>query len=73
MCNCVYVPTWQDIAAPSVREWSSPLECVLAALELERMVNTSLLAIHRAATEAGDAHLTNFLEDEYLQEQVYTQ
>lgn len=60
----------QDISAPSPREWSSPLEAVLAALDLERRVNQHLLTLHQVASQAGDPHLTNFLEDEYLSEQV---
>jgi hypothetical protein len=39
----------QDIPRPATQEWSSggPLGAVLAALQVERAVNNSLLAIHK--------------------------
>merc|ERR1711994_905367 len=50
----------QDIAKPTTMDWGSPLEAMEAALELEKTVNQSLL----------DIHLCDFLESEYLSEQV---
>merc|ERR1712080_567712 len=41
-----------------------------AALELEKTVNQSLLDLHKCADSKGDAHLCDFLEAEYLGEQV---
>merc|ERR1712004_314490 len=41
-----------------------------AALELEKTVNQSLLDIHKVAGDKGDGHLCDFLESEYLSEQV---
>merc|ERR1712013_673635 len=41
-----------------------------AALELEKTVNQSLLDIHKVAGGKGDGHLCDFLESEYLTEQV---
>merc|ERR1719153_2188190 len=61
---------FQDIAKPSSMEWGSPLDAMEAALELEKTVNQSLLDIHKAADGKGDAHLCDFLEAEYLGEQV---
>merc|ERR1712062_286242 len=46
---------FQDIAKPTTMDWGSPLEAMEAALELEKTVNQSLL---------------DFLESEYLSEQV---
>merc|ERR1712212_1197682 len=41
-----------------------------AALELEKTVNQSLLDLHSKAGDKGDAHLCDFLEGNYLNEQV---
>merc|ERR1712122_62426 len=51
---------FQDIAKPTTMDWGSPMEAMEAALELEKTVNQSLL----------DIHLCDFLESEYLSEQV---
>merc|ERR1711893_524336 len=52
---------FQDIAKPSAME---------SALELEKTVNQSLLDLHTKAGDKGDAHLCDFLEGNYLNEQV---
>ena len=59
---------FQDIAKPSIMEWKSPVDALEAALELEKTVNESLLDMHKASD--GDAHLCDFLENEFLDEQV---
>jgi len=61
---------FQDIAKPSSMEWDNPLVAMEAALELEKTVNQSLLDIHKVSDSKGDAHLCDFLEAEYLIEQV---
>merc|ERR1712107_511255 len=61
---------FQDIAKPTTMDWGSPLEAMEAALELEKTVNQSLLDIHKVAGDKGDGHLCDFLESEYLSEQV---
>ena len=76
---------FQDIAKPSSSEWGTPLQAMEAALELEKtvrfcrqvsvshfnsQVNQSLLDLHKASDGKGDAHLCDFLEAEYLGEQV---
>ena len=60
----------QEVAKPSVDEWGSALEAVEATLELERTVNASLLAMHRSADGNNDAQFTDFIEGEFLKEQV---
>lgn len=40
------------------------------ALHLERTVNESLLKLHKVADEAGDAQFSDFIEGEFLNEQV---
>merc|ERR550517_1588968 len=59
---------FQDIAKPTSMEWGTPLEAMEAALELEKTVNQSLLDMHKAAD--SDAHLCDFLEANFLDEQV---
>merc|ERR1712180_154106 len=59
---------FQDIAKPTTMEWGTPLEAMEAALELEKTVNQSLLDLHKGAD--GDAHLCDFLEANFLDEQV---
>merc|ERR1712107_917683 len=61
---------FQDIAKPTTMDWGSPMEVMEAALELEKTVNQSLLDIHKVAGDKGDGHLCDFLESEYLSEQV---
>ncbi|KAG4067808.1 hypothetical protein HA402_010494 [Bradysia odoriphaga] len=58
-----------DVKAPR-NDWGTAQEAMQAALELETAVNESLLQIHRIATEKNDVTLCDFLENEYLQEQV---
>merc|ERR1711936_41290 len=60
----------QDIAKPSSMEWGTALDAMEAALELEKTVNQSLLDLHKASGDKGDSHLCDFLEAEYLSEQV---
>nr|ACB70370.1 ferritin [Ornithodoros coriaceus] len=60
----------QPIQKPSQDEWGSGLEAMQAALELEKSVNQALLDLHRVATDHNDAQLCDFLESEYLKEQV---
>merc|ERR1711934_138363 len=61
---------FQGIAKPTTMEWGTPLEAMEAALELEKTVNQSLLDLHKVAGDKGDGHLRDFLESEYLGEQV---
>ena len=61
---------FQDVAKPTTMEWGTPLEAMEAALELEKTVNQSLLDLHKVAGDKGDGHLCDFLESEYLGEQV---
>jgi len=61
---------YQDIAKPVATEWGSPLQALEAAMALEKEVNQSLLDLHKVSGDRGDAHLCDFLESEYLGEQV---
>merc|ERR1712228_1065661 len=61
---------FREIAKPSMDEWGTALEAVEATLELEKTVNESLLVMHKTADDHGDAQMTDFLEGNYLEEQV---
>ena len=58
-----------DISAPSA-SWKSAREGLEAALSLEKDVNSSLLKLHELADEASDPHLADFIEEEFLDDQV---
>lgn len=58
------------IARPEKNNWGDELNGLEASLELEKNVNRSLLELHKIATEHEDHELTDFLEMEFLQEQV---
>lgn len=61
---------FQDIAKPTTLEWGSALQAVEAALELEKTVNQSLLDMHKTADGHSDGQMTDFIEGEFLKEQV---
>lgn len=60
----------QDIKKPSQDEWGSGLDALQSALDLEKRVNQSLLDIHKIGQNVNDPHLCDFLENEFLEEQV---
>ena len=55
---------------PDRDEWGTGLDAMKAALALEKTVNQSLLDLHKVADSHGDAQMMDFLEGEYLEEQV---
>eukprot|EP00657_Telonema_sp_P-1_P012269 TRINITY_DN873_c0_g2_i2.p1 TRINITY_DN873_c0_g2~~TRINITY_DN873_c0_g2_i2.p1 ORF type:complete len:198 (+),score=81.86 TRINITY_DN873_c0_g2_i2:149-742(+) len=59
----------KDIKAPPT-SYESGLSAMEAALQLERDVNESLLNMHKVADESNDSQMTDFLEGNYLNEQV---
>ena len=61
---------FQNIQKPNTDEWVTALNAVEASLELEKSVHQSLLDLHKSADEHEDAQLTDFIEGEYLKEQV---
>ncbi|ELU16429.1 hypothetical protein CAPTEDRAFT_182078 [Capitella teleta] len=60
----------QPIQKPERDEWVSGLEAMKAALALEKNVNQALLDLHKLADGHGDTQMADFLESEYLEEQV---
>jgi len=59
-----------DIQKPTQQSWGSPLEAHEAALQLEKDVYNALLELHAYSSKHNDPHLTSYLEDEFLDEQV---
>jgi len=60
----------QDVKCPRKCAWSSAAEAMQDALDLEKHVNQSLLDLHKVASKHEDAQMTDFLEANYLTEQV---
>lgn len=60
----------QDVKRPANDEWGRGINGLETALDLEKRVNQSLLDLHALATTHNDPNLTDFLEGEYLEEQV---
>jgi len=59
-----------DVQKPVQQSWNSPLEAHEAALQLEKDVYKALLELHSYASKHNDPHLTNYLEEEFIDEQV---
>jgi len=60
----------QDIKKPDRDEWGCGLDAMQVAMGLEKSVNQSLLDLHAVADSHKDAQMTDFIEGEFLQEQV---
>jgi len=60
----------QNIQKPDRDEWGTGLEAMQAALQLEKNVNQALLDLHKVAGTHEDAQLCDFIEENYLEEQV---
>ena len=61
--------TLSAIGAPKI-EWATALEALEDALALEKDVNAKILAMHEVADNDKDAQMTDFLEGNFLKEQV---
>jgi len=68
----IQAPEWEkEVIGKTVTVVNSPYHAVTKALEKEREVNSLLLNLHKIArTYKDDPHLQDFLEGEYLTEQV---
>jgi len=60
----------KDVKRPDRDEWGNGLSALQAALDLERQVNQALLELHALANMHNDSHLADYLESEFLSEQV---
>jgi len=61
---------FQDVKKPERDEWGTGLDAMQATLALEKSVNQSLLDLHNIAEGHGDKQMCDFLESNYLDEQV---
>jgi len=59
-----------DVKKPQQQSWGSALEAHETALQLEKDVYQALLELHAFACKHNDPHLSNYLEEEFLDEQV---
>nr|6LPD_A Chain A, Ferritin [Phascolosoma esculenta]6LPD_B Chain B, Ferritin [Phascolosoma esculenta]6LPD_C Chain C, Ferritin [Phascolosoma esculenta]6LPD_D Chain D, Ferritin [Phascolosoma esculenta]6LPD_E Chain E, Ferritin [Phascolosoma esculenta]6LPD_F Chain F, Ferritin [Phascolosoma esculenta] len=59
-----------DIKRPENDEWGTGLEAMETALNLEKNVNQSLLDLHKTAEKHVDAQMQDFIEENFLREQV---
>ncbi|OWA52856.1 Soma ferritin [Hypsibius exemplaris] len=59
-----------DVKKPEKDEWGTGLEAMQSALTLEKNVNQALLDLHAIAAKHNDSQLTDFLEGQYLEDQV---
>jgi len=60
----------QDLKKPEKDEWGTCEQAMQSALNLEKSVNQALLDVHAIAVRHNDVQMTDFLEGEYLKEQV---
>jgi len=60
----------QDIKKPDRDEWGTGLEAMQVAMQLEKSVNQSLIDLHKVCSSHEDAQMADFIESEYLSEQV---
>lgn len=58
------------VQPPKTYQYTDGLSAMQAALQLERDVNESLLKLHSLASSLNDPHLTDFIEEHFLDEQV---
>ena len=61
---------FNDIAKPTRQEWDTALQAVEQSLEMEQTLHKQLLDLHKTADEHKDPHLADFIEGEFLEEQV---
>lgn len=61
---------FKELQAPSASEWPTCLAAMEQALALEKQVNQKLIELDQIAEKHGDAHLQDFIEEEFLEEQV---
>ncbi len=59
----------KSIEAPK-NGWNSAFECLESSLEMEKAVNASLLNLHSIGGANNDPHLCDFIESDFLDDQV---
>ena len=61
---------WGYVENVDLEKTGDILEAFKISLELEKTINQSLLDLHGVASEEGDPQFTDYLEGEFLSEQV---
>ena len=59
-----------DVKKPEKDEWGTPLQALEYVLSLEKSITSALYALHSLASTHNDVHLSDYLESEFLDEQV---
>nr|AXL95448.1 ferritin [Conus ermineus] len=62
----------QTVKKPDRDDWGSGLEALQAALQLEKSINQSMMELHQCASCHNDPQMSDFVEDNFLKEQVET-
>ena len=60
----------QAIGKPEKDKWGRGIDGMMAALQLERKVNQALLDLHVKCDESKDYEMADFIEANFLHEQV---
>ena len=60
----------RDISKPATGDLGSALDSFNKALEMEKTRNKALLDIYNTAEKNHDAHLTDFIKDEFLDDSI---
>ncbi|CAF0813346.1 unnamed protein product [Brachionus calyciflorus] len=59
-----------DVVKPGQEEWGNGIDALRTALNLEKQMFTFLTNLHEIGFQKKDRHFTDFVETEFLQEQV---
>jgi len=60
----------KDVRTLGGDEWGTGLSACEKALELEKKIHDSFLALNELAVEKGDSHLQYFVQEKFLQKQI---
>ena len=59
-----------DVTKPAQEEWGSGIDALRAALNMEKEMYKYLSNLHEIGFQKKDRHLTDYIENEFLQEQI---
>lgn len=60
----------KDVKKPEKTHWNSGMDGMFTALELEKSLDTALKSLHSVADKHNDYHMSDFIEGNFLNEQV---
>merc|ERR1712076_279889 len=60
----------QDITKPTVTEWATPMETMMAVMEMEKAETKTLTDLETLATTKADFHLASFIQETFLTKQI---